>query len=384
MAITSRRGLNSGLRKSARFREVLPLLFFLSSTFIDGKASAIGTLTPADGRSARYWQQNSCVFAEVIDYKPDGTSWHAGVVDLRIFGTLSGSFDAGNVTAIRSEFDFAGDLLVGIPVSWRPVKKGDKVLAVLFRDGAPNWSASGDAYRISSREASFMPPFDQAFCEPVVIVGGYSDPLVGKTLATIRERRRVQRDDVGDGSARASNRRGPPKYWESHSVVFGPIAGSTAAERAASIDFRPILRLTGDFDPGLVANLDCRVDLKTLAADQTALPAGNALLLLVRDGDSYSVASERADFMPGDHFPICSVKDFADPKVAETLKKIQDARAKEKRGQGAGDKGQGVRDSGFGTPGSGTAAEKTRDSGLGARGSDTAPGKDGANGEKSK
>jgi hypothetical protein len=29
------------------------------------------------------------------------------------------------------------------------------------------------------------------------------------------------------------------------------------------------------------------------------------------------------------HFPICSVKDSADPKVAETLKRIQEARAKD-------------------------------------------------------
>ena len=69
--------------------------------------------------------------------------------------------------------------------------------------------------------------------------------------------------------------------------------------------------------------------------------------------------------MPGDHFPICSVKDFADPKVAETLKKIQGARAREKKPEKAGDSGRpdlslskGAGDSGRGARDSGAAPEK--------------------------
>ncbi|HEV2969827.1 MAG TPA: hypothetical protein VGY55_07545 [Pirellulales bacterium] len=34
--------------------------------------------------------------------------------------------------------------------------------------------------------------------------------------------------------------------------------------------------------------------------------------------------------MPGDHSPICVVKDFSDPKVLDTLKAVQELRKKEK------------------------------------------------------
>ena len=51
----------------------------------------------------------------------------------------------------------------------------------------------------------------------------------------------------------------------------------------------------------------------------------------------------------GNYSPIYSVKDFADPKVAETLKKIQEARAKEKKSEKARDSGREAGDSGLGT-----------------------------------
>ncbi|HEV3417110.1 MAG TPA: hypothetical protein VG056_09865 [Pirellulales bacterium] len=46
--------------------------------------------------------------------------------------------------------------------------------------------------------------------------------------------------------------------------------------------------------------------------------------------DRRSGVSECADFMPGDHSPICVVKDFSDPKVLDTLKAVQELRKKEK------------------------------------------------------
>ena len=104
----------------------------------------------------------------------------------------------------------------------------------------------------------------------------------------------------------------------------------TAIDRSKLACFSAMPRLYQSLQA--LSQTSTRVDLKKLAETQSAVPAsGNAIVLFVRDGHSYCIVAERADFMPRDHFSICIMKDFADPKVAETLKKIQEARAKEKK-----------------------------------------------------
>ena len=46
---------------------------------------------------------------------------------------------------------------------------------------------------------------------------------------------------------------------------------------------------------------------------------GNALVLGIREKDAFAIPNERPAFMPGNHEPICPLKDLTDPKFAETL-----------------------------------------------------------------
>ena len=52
----------------------------------------------------------------------------------------------------------------------------------------------------------------------------------------------------------------------------------------------------------------------------------NVLVVLVKVGDAYEVSPERLEFMPGNHAPICEVKDFDDPKVRDTLAAVRKLR----------------------------------------------------------
>jgi len=51
--------------------------------------------------------------------------------------------------------------------------------------------------------------------------------------------------------------------------------------------------LSGEFDPGLIAQLKASVDLKELGRKFSSIPTSvNAIVLFVRNGDSYAVASD--------------------------------------------------------------------------------------------
>ncbi len=119
-------------------------------------------------------------------------------------------------------------------------------------------------------------------------------------------------------------------YWQTHSVVFGVIVGAitTAGEKPKTeISLQAKLRLSGTFDPGKVPEVS--VDIDPTAYDASfKMPAVGATVLVVLEhkGITYLVPRELTNFMPGNHAPICTVKDFDDPKVKETLEAVQKLR----------------------------------------------------------
>jgi hypothetical protein len=122
--------------------------------------------------------------------------------------------------------------------------------------------------------------------------------------------------------------------WQTHNLVFASIAG-TADTKGESprleISMRPTLRLSGTLDPGKVPKLSAEINPRNYGEHFYLPPVGaSVLVVLVQQGEAYSVSSVRLDFMPGDHSPICVVKDFSDPIVSDTLKAVQELRKKDK------------------------------------------------------
>jgi hypothetical protein len=119
-------------------------------------------------------------------------------------------------------------------------------------------------------------------------------------------------------------------YWETHSLVYAELAGTTKSEGHSpeyTLDLRPKLTLSGAFDCGKTPEVSVSVALKDLGPNFKLSSLGsNMLVVLVRTGDSYSISPEQPAFMPDDHAPICTVKDFDDPKVRETLTAVQKLR----------------------------------------------------------
>ena len=120
-----------------------------------------------------------------------------------------------------------------------------------------------------------------------------------------------------------------PGYWRSHSVVYADIKSIVEPkgdEKWHTIVLRPQLRLTGQFDPGKVSEISARINWKKFGPFLTLTFHAKVLVLLQSTKEGYWIASERQSFMPGDHAPICEVKDFDDPKVKETLEAVQKLR----------------------------------------------------------
>jgi hypothetical protein len=132
--------------------------------------------------------------------------------------------------------------------------------------------------------------------------------------------------------AAQSEDREEASYWGSHSVIYAEIAAVARPggdDKSWTIKLRPQLRLTGEVDPGKQPEISVKADLSQLGAGFKLPAAGTKVLaVVVRSGDSYSLLPTRIQFMPGDHAPICEVKDFDDPKVDATLKAVQELRKK--------------------------------------------------------
>ena len=123
-------------------------------------------------------------------------------------------------------------------------------------------------------------------------------------------------------------------YWQTHSLIFGSIAATSESQGenpTTDLKLKPVLRISGSIDPGKVPELSATIEPKKFGVGFRIPSVGSSVLvLLVQKGEAYSVPPDRLDFMPGDHTPICEVKDFADPKVLDCVKAVQELRKKRK------------------------------------------------------
>jgi hypothetical protein len=298
-------------------RPVLILLAIFACTPLRDLTAGISS---DHGDAPGFWKDHSVIIGKVEKVTRTAVPFEGGVtqgdtiLQLTPLGTLSGPFD-GSVsakieaaTAIRA----FGSALKHAP------KVGNVVLAAIWQTttGERNFVIGGGL-------ADYMRPSGIN----LIPLSGFADPSILDCLNMIRK---VRRHSKGSSDERVKS--DALGFWSSHSLIYGTIKARSMRneEVDASIEFQTVARLAGEMDPGVVDSVDAHVNLKKLAMRSTDIPThGNAIVLLEGKEGSYVVASERAAFMPGDRTPIFSVKDFADPTIAETLKKIRDLRAKE-------------------------------------------------------
>ena len=114
-------------------------------------------------------------------------------------------------------------------------------------------------------------------------------------------------------------------YWASHRLVVGSLGETMNRHDGSlpSIDLGPKFTVSGDFDCGLVEHVQVgyEPDFFRQPIKAPAMTA-NAMLLLVEKDSSWQIASERAEFMPGDHSPCCEIDKASESKIGDTLKSI--------------------------------------------------------------
>ena len=295
-------------------------VFFLFSS------GALGRTVTLTGRSAFEWQTYSVLLAEVLKPRPLGRGGLKTVY--RPIGTLSGRFDASEFSEVTAEFFNVGAL------HQRREVRGDTVLVVLL-----------DQSTISEQTGYRLPSGDEYFTympepgEGLDVVDRFSDPRVEATLKTIQEARKGE-----DARARTSGvlRRWKARqpraegYWSVHGVVFAEVknvTGPNASEPLSKLVLLPKLTFAGAFDAGKTPEIAAAADLKKFGPAKPPAAGDKVLVVLERVGDTYRVAQELPEYMPkvrDQRSPICVVKDFTDPKVAELVKTLKDLRKRQR------------------------------------------------------
>ena len=123
-------------------------------------------------------------------------------------------------------------------------------------------------------------------------------------------------------------------YWRTHSLVFAAVVGTQEINGDLPkllISLRPKLRLSGTLDPGKVPEFSAEIS-KPADGKEFKLPGAGTLVLalVVQEKDTFRIPPDTPAFMPGNHAPICEVKNFSDPKVLDTLHAVQELRKKKK------------------------------------------------------
>lgn len=295
---------------------------------------------PDEGRDTNYWACHSVVYAAVaaISHTRD----QPVCVRYRALATLSGFFDPGRsaeftVPAIEDGW--------GVVSGSQRLAVGDKAVVVIFsgRQGEPGgYPVCSTRYmphdHVEISYASGIPGdeptppvvVDSQYGakDPVCIVKGIDDPLALSILGDIQERRKGLAEPSHTyamfGAVKPAD-----SPWDSMSVVYARAMGTSAGKlpgRSALV-LRPIVKLSGEFDTGRAPEVVVPIDPRAANPDYALLGiAQPVLVVLVRTGTGYTILPDRAAFMPGDHSPIYTVKDFDDPKVKETLEAVQKLR----------------------------------------------------------
>ena len=143
---------------------------------------------------------------------------------------------------------------------------------------------------------------------------GSADAWIGNALASIQKVHPTTKftdRQAGDEAA--------------HIVIYAEVKEmKLTKEGSYKITLLPRLTLAGKFDAGGTPEVVVNDDAKKIGLAPSANNVGvKVLVALVRSGNSFSLEPSRPNFMPADHSPICTVKDFDDSKVKETLEAVQ-------------------------------------------------------------
>jgi hypothetical protein len=266
-------------------------------------ANAIGS-----GFGAAYWNGHTVILATIEAADPLGKK----TLTIRPLGTLSGSFDAGETASLSYHQSF-GYATADIPTARK------NILLTLA------WNSNSGQYDGADSVRFMGAPY-----APYRIVKDFADPSIVQTLRAIRVLRANESELTVPGKRVDGRTPDQAGYWRRHAIVYAQLDGviQTGLEKTPPrLEMIPALTISGTFDAGFTTNLSAHIDAANLGPHfQMIKSKDNVLVLLTVADGSYSVSTERAAFMPGDHAPICEVKDFDDPKVKDTLTAVQKLR----------------------------------------------------------
>ena len=268
-----------------------------------------GTWTDT-GKYPRYWFGHSIIYARVESLSPPGTDHADAMIRIHPLGTFGGPLDPGMAASISFHFYLEYAF---------PPKPNDMLLSLIRQDRFYD----GDVYG-QGNNAEFMPSNVNTL---QVLKEGLADQRIAKTFEKVIDLRKDEKPFPRTGFPFERPRKDPtPNYWETHSLVYGTVRSiwdESSEKQTIALNFRPLLKLSGPFDPSLMPKISLSGDAKFLKPPFNQNPTGTVLLLVIGQDKKFRLASELADFMPGDHSPVCTVKDFSDSKVLDTLKAVQ-------------------------------------------------------------
>jgi hypothetical protein len=282
------------------------------------------------GDGVQYWRSHSVVVADAEKADPAGDGAVRYLFLVR--GTLSGDYDAGR----------GPRLAVVLKRDVRPMVLDERVMGIEPRRDTMllllEKSESDGQWRIPVERAAFMPytndPIIQANAPRWAQHCNAVAEAIDGTLHEIQKRRGAAAVVPAPPKQAASRvvalADAAAPYWRTHSLIYADVGGTIRSDGQTpqyTFDLRPKLTLSGAFDAGKTPSVSASIALKDLGPNFNPSSIGSkAIVVLVRTGDSYAISPERPAFMPGDHAPICAVKDFDDPKVKETLEAVQKLR----------------------------------------------------------
>jgi hypothetical protein len=261
-------------------------------------------------RKAGIWKTRAVVVARVLDEQSASEPGYA-TIRLRPLAVVSGKFDGGVCPSLNLRLWTGGQ---------NYTSAGEDYLIEL------RWSRAMHQYEPVYRASSLSPPWPLLFSR----IHGLSSAEIKETLAGIRQQREGQAELTTEEKPNASDK----GFWSSHSLIVGSLGErEQVASGGAFIDtiqMRPIMSLAGSFDPGLYPKLAPAYDPDFFKEPRRPpSEATAALILLTRTANTWAIASEATEFMPGDHGPICDLKDLDDEKIGKTLAAVQAMRKDE-------------------------------------------------------